>query len=254
MSKPMKSPPVYAPTSVDHALRLAQILQMEGVITVSAAAARLGVARSTAHRLLSALAYRDFALQDEDRSYRAGPILELAGQSRSNVGALRAAALDPMRALVDRLNETVNLSIRTGRNARFIASVECSQALRVGSREGMVFPAHLVCGGLITLAALSNDELEALYAPGPTGGHDDNPPNLTALCRELREVRDSGVALNVERSERGVVAVGCRLTDRDDVVVAGLSISMPSIRYSPTLVRPLLRSLRSTADVISRSL
>ena len=44
---------------------------------MSEAAERLGVARSTAHRLLSMLLYRDFAVQDEDRRYDAGPVLSL---------------------------------------------------------------------------------------------------------------------------------------------------------------------------------
>ena len=93
MSKEPKSPPPYTITSVDNALRIAAMLQMEGALTVSEVAARLGVARSTAHRLLAMLVYRDFAEQDESRSYRAGPVLELAAHSRSDISRLRAAAL-----------------------------------------------------------------------------------------------------------------------------------------------------------------
>jgi DNA-binding IclR family transcriptional regulator len=55
MARSLKQPPAYAVTSVDHALRRALMLQLEGPVTVSAAAERLGVARSTAHRLLSML-------------------------------------------------------------------------------------------------------------------------------------------------------------------------------------------------------
>ena len=51
-------------TSVDHALRLASLLQMEGTTTVSDAAAHLGIAPSTAHRLLAMLVYCDFATRE----------------------------------------------------------------------------------------------------------------------------------------------------------------------------------------------
>jgi IclR family acetate operon transcriptional repressor len=51
----VKNRPSYAIASVDHALQLATTLQVEGPLTVSEAAERLGVARSTAHRLLSML-------------------------------------------------------------------------------------------------------------------------------------------------------------------------------------------------------
>ncbi|MER7705995.1 IclR family transcriptional regulator [Kitasatospora sp. NPDC097605] len=253
MVKSMKIPPTYAPNSVDHALRLAQILQLDGSVTVSEAAARLGVARSTAHRLLTALVYRDFAVRNEDRTYRVGPVLALAERARSDLGALRAAALGPMRALVDRIDETANLSVRTGRNIRFIASTECARALRVGSREGMVFPAHQATGGLIELAALPDEEVEALYADGPRDPGEEMP-DLAHLRRELRVVRRSGVALNLERTERGVVAVGCAVKDRAGGTTAALSVSMPGVRYSPGTLKPLTAALTVTAEAITRAL
>src|SRR5271167_766210 len=136
LNKPLKTPPPYAIASVDHALRVAVMLQLEDRLTVSEVAERLGVARSTAHRLLAMLVYRDFAVQDENHLYRAGPVLELAAHSQSRVSSLRAVALPHLRRLVDLLGETANLAIRTGDTVRFIASAECRQALRVGSREG----------------------------------------------------------------------------------------------------------------------
>ena len=253
MTKAMKNPPPYGVTSVDHALHLAVILQVEGPLTVSEAARRIGVARSSAHRLLSTLVYRDFAVQDEDRSYRVGPVLEIAAQAQSNVSALRAAALGPLRTLVDTLDETANLIIRTGRTVRFIASVECAQALRVGNREGMVFPAHQVTGGLIMLAALTDDELDALYTTAPTNPAEERP-DLEQLRAELDAIRRTGIALNLERSERGLVAVGRRVTDARGDTVAAVSVSMPSVRYEPEGVQGIVAALATAAERIHAAL
>ncbi|MEJ1112348.1 MULTISPECIES: IclR family transcriptional regulator [unclassified Kribbella] len=250
MVKLMKNPPAYGVTSVDHALRLAVILQVEGPLTVSTAAERLGVARSTAHRLLSTLVYRDFAVQDDDRSYRAGPVLEVAATAHSGIGALRAAALGPMRTLVDTLDETVNLSVRTGRTIRFIASVESTQTLRVGSREGMVLPAHQSTGGLVMLAALTDEQLIALYDAAPPAERVD----LTKLRRELRAVRRSGVAINRERTERGLIALGRAITNAQGETVAAVSVSMPRARYSPARVERITPALTATAQDISAAL
>ncbi|MFE3021652.1 IclR family transcriptional regulator [Streptomyces sp. NPDC059256] len=254
LAKSMKNPPAYGVTSVDHALQLAVILQVEGPLTVSEAARRVGVARSTAHRLLSTLVYRDFAVQGEDRVYRAGPVLEIAATAESNVGAVRAAALGPLTALAETLEETANLCVRTGRTVRFIASVECAQALRVGSREGMVFPAHLVSGGLVMLASLSDDELALLYTSEPTGGSPSTWPELAELTADLRPVRRSGVAVNMERSERGVVAVGRGVSDRAGATVAAVSIALPSVRYSPRGVQRILAALATASDAITAGL
>lgn len=52
--------PTYAIESVDHALQLLLVLQHHGRLRGAEAAAELGVARSTAHRLLGMLRYRGF--------------------------------------------------------------------------------------------------------------------------------------------------------------------------------------------------
>ncbi|MEY9810249.1 IclR family transcriptional regulator [Streptomyces albogriseolus] len=254
MDKPLKTPPPYPIASVDHALRAATILQMEGGATVSEIAERLGVARSTAHRLLAMLVYRDFAVQDEDRTYRAGPVLELAAHSQSLVSRLRAAALPHLRRVVDLLDETANLIVRTGDTARFIAGVECGQALRVGSREGMVFPAHRTTAGLLLLADLTDEELDEVYAEERYRERPAERPDLGRLREELRRLRRNGFAVNQERSERGLVAVGVPVRDRDGTALAGLSVSLPGVRYDPHRLRPLVATLDAAARALERDL
>ena len=223
-------PPPYAVTSVDHALRIATMLQLEGALTGAEIADRLGIARSTAHRLLQMLVYRDFAVQDDRRAYLAGPVLELAAHSRSRTARLRAVALPHLHRLVDTLQESVNLSVRTGDTARFIASLECAQALRVGSREGMVFPADQTTAGLLLLAEESSG------------------------VRELSRIRRQGFAVNEGRSEKGVVAVGVPVRDANGIAVAGLSVSMPSVRYDRTRLPELVGTLQSAARAIEADL
>lgn len=200
------------------------------------------------------LVYRDFAVQADNRAYRAGPVRELAAHSQSEASRLRAMALPHVAALVEAINESANLMIRTGDTARFIASVECTQALRVGNREGMVFPAHRVTGGLVLLAELSADELEALYAPEHYADRPEERPDLTWLRRDLERIRRNGFALNEGRSERGVVAVGCRVRNRGGQAVADLSVSMPSVRYEPQNLPGLVAAIRFAARAIGADL
>lgn len=241
-----KTPPAYVVTSADHALRAAVMLQLEGGLTVSQIAERLGVARSTAHRLLQTLVYRDFAVQDDQRVYHPGPVLELATHSQSRTSRLRAVALPHLQRLVDVVGESANLTIRTGDTTRFIVSVECRQALRVGSREGMVFPAHRTTAGLVLLADLDPAEVEELYAAQRYAERPDERPDLPSLRARLARVRRAGFALNNGLSERGVVAIGVPVRGADGTALAGLSISMPSVRYDrdrlPTLVATLHRA------------
>nr|WP_223183748.1 MULTISPECIES: IclR family transcriptional regulator [unclassified Streptomyces] len=235
-------------------MRAAAILQLEGGASVSRIAERLGVARSTAHRILAMLVYRDFAVQGEDRLYRAGPVLEVASHSQSLVSRLRTAALPHLQRVVDLLDETANLSVRTGDTVRFLASVECGQALRVGSREGMVFPAHRTTAGLLLLADLSDEELDEVYAAERYRDRPAERPDAEGLRVELRRLRANGFAVNRGRSERGLTAVGVPVRDRDGGLLAGLSVSLPSVRYDPVRLRSLVATLEAAAHALERDL
>lgn len=255
----MKTAPTYAITSVDHALRLAAMLQLEGSLTVAQAAERLGVARSTAHRLLQMLVYRDFARQDESRVYHAGAVLELAQHSHSQTARLRAAALPHAHHLVEVVGETVNVTVRTGASVRFIASVESTQVLRMTSREGMVFPAHRTSGGLLLLAGLSEAELAEVWNAREDDDDDDrhefsDMPDLASLRNELSIIRKQGFAVNQGRSEKGVVAIGVPVRAEDGSVLAGLSISLPAARYEPTRLPTYVATLTRAAAAIETEL
>ncbi len=239
----MKNKPPYAITSVDHALRLAQLLQREGQITVSEAAERLGVARSTAHRLLAMLVYRDFAEQGADRSYRAGPVLHRSSPMPEQTVMLRDVALPHLQVLVARVNETANLMVRVGRQARFITTVECDQALRVGDRTGRVLPAHLASGGKAMLAALDASQLNELYQ--------GEEADLPGLRKELSLIRQHGFALNEQSTEAGVSAIGVALLGPDEPPAA-LSLAIPAARFYHDQLPAWVSALTSAAADIQR--
>jgi len=240
----VQNKPTYGIQSVDHALRLAAVLQQEGPLRVSDAAERLGVARSTAHRLLSMLVYRDFAAQDEDRRYVAGPVLRRPG-SPEPVADLRRAALPHLQDLTARTDETTNLVVVVGDEARFVASVECDQVLRVGDRGGRVLPAHLASGGRAVLATRDEAEVRALYAA-------DGPVDVDALLRDLRRTRRQGFALNDQRTETGVTAIGTTVPSAS--VAGAISLSMPTARYRRTRLPEWAGLLTDTARRIAQDL
>jgi IclR family acetate operon transcriptional repressor len=248
-----KNRPHYALTSVDHALRLAVMLQVEGPLSVSDAAERLGVARSTAHRLLSMLVYRDFARQGEDRRYHAGPVISLSADAQSRTAVLRTIAMPHLHALVGRLGESANLLVLAGDYARFIGSVESTQELRVGNREGMVFPAHLASGGKLLLADLTTEQRRELYAVERWDGRADERPDLEALEKELEVVRERGFAINKDRTESGVTAVG-RGVRNDGRVVAAVTVSMPTVRFDESRLVDVVSALTLTTRDIEHDL
>ena len=244
----MKNKPVYGIDSVDHALHLAAILLQEGPLRVTDAATRLGVSRSTAHRLLAMLVYRDFAEQDERRRYVAGPLLRRP-TGPEPVSELRRIAPSHLEDLVADIGETANLLVVIGDQVRFVTSVECDHVLRVGDREGRLLPAHLASGGRAVLATRPEDEVRALY-----GGPQSPVPDVEVLLRDLRRVRRQGFAVNDQHTEAGVVAIGAAVPVPGGHVPVALSVSMPTVRYRREHLAGWARRITLTAERLGRDL
>lgn len=251
----MKNKPPYALASVDNALLLLQMLRDHGNLRVSEAAEELGIARSTAHRLLSMLVYRDFAMQDDRRTYVPGPALAASQMVGRPLQQFRRCLTPHLDALCERVQETVNFMVRVGVQARFLASVESTQVLHVGDRQGTILPAHLTSGGKALLAELEPDQLERLYAPGtaassaPVAAEAENPhlsqKAWTTLLRELESIRASGYSLNIEGTEAGVSAIGACVYDASGEALGAVSISVPSARFDQQRIPVFVRELKA---------
>ncbi|MGH3586766.1 MAG: IclR family transcriptional regulator [Pseudonocardia sp.] len=252
----MKNKPSYSLESVDKALLLLQMLRDHGRLRVRQAATDLQIAPSTAHRLLAMLVYRDFARQDEDRCYVPGPGLSAAPAAGSITDRLRRRLLPAMRTLCEQVNETVNLMVRVGTQTRIVASVESTQLLHVGDRQGTVHPATHSSGGKALLAHLDAQDLAQLYL---RPDNDDAPaalapPEFARLRDELADVRQRGYAFNSEQTETGVCAIGQVVVGSSGEPVAAITISVPTLRFTTEHVARLVAALQHTTGIAQQSL
>ncbi|MGW1345017.1 IclR family transcriptional regulator [Kribbella sp. NPDC002412] len=250
----MKNKPPYPLASVDNALRLIHMLRDEGELRLSDAADELGVGRSTAHRLLSMLVYRDFAVQDEvNRTYLPGAALSagpLNGQPRNQ--ELRRLLMPHLERLCHQVDESVNLMVRVGTHTRFLATVETRQMLRVGDRQGTVLPAHESSGGKALLAELPDDHLAELYLRGPEPVLSEE--DFGRLTRDVAQTRRSGYALNLEATEAGICAIGRVVRDADGAAIAAVTISAPTVRFPADRIESLAKALAETTARAGRDL
>ncbi len=212
----MQKRPTYSIEAVDNALQLLQLLRDGGALRLKDAAEELGVAPSTAHRLLAMLVYRGFAVQDETRRYVPGPAMGVGPAGLAWTRLLRTLAQPHMELLSARLNETVNLMVRVGTKVRFLATVEGNNVLRVGEPAGTVMPANRTSGGKAMLAELEPPMIEQLFRSNNAeiGGDTITADEYPAFLRELESIRSNGFAANFEGTEEGVSALGMALHNR----------------------------------------
>jgi DNA-binding IclR family transcriptional regulator len=228
--------PQYPIESVDKALKLVLLLGEQPEIRLSEATRYLGVASSTAHRLLAMLQYRGFVRQDPvSKIYRAGPALTSVAFAIFGRIDIQGTATPIMRKLSERLRESVHVGVLDGAAVRFIAAVEGPTAVRVASRLGRTMPAHCTSTGKAMLAQLPESELHQLFpdeklerlTPHSIGSR-------TQLELELARIREQGYAVNREESEESVASLAVPIPTRAPGLPLALNAASPAHRLSTT--------------------
>lgn len=247
--------PAYPIASVDNALRLLLMLREHQQIRLSDASAQLGVAHSTAHRLLAMLAHHDFVRQEPgQRVYVAGPALLEIGLAAVRKMDLRHHARPVLEELAREFGETTHLIRLEGSEVRYLDAVESSKALRVAARTGTTLPANITASGKAILAALPPDAVDQLYQGGRllVSGTQRSITTMDALRAELDLVRIRGFAVNDQESEDGVLSIAAAITDVRLPSVGALSVSAPVSRLSAARIDEAGARLRGCAADLAK--
>lgn len=243
------TPPQYPIESVDNALKLLLLLGDQSAIRLTDASRYLGVASSTAHRLLAMLQYRGFVRQDSTtKTY--GPGAALTGVAFSVIGRmdLNRIARPTLQDLNDAFNETAQLGVLDGTNVRFLDAIESRRAVRVASRLGRSSPAHCTSLGKALLVTLERSEFGRLY---PDEHLEQVTPKSistrSALEVALAQVRKQGYATNREESEEGVASVSVAVPAGAPGLRLGIAVAAPIARMPASAVKPIARRLVQAA-------
>jgi DNA-binding IclR family transcriptional regulator len=196
----------YRIASLDTGLRALRLFLTHDTLTVSEAAERLSVGRSTAHRVLSTLESRGFAIRDTSgRGYAAGPELVRLGRP----AGFGRVARDRLRPVLDdavaRTGETVHSVALIGDQVVVTDGRESAHPVRVALELGWTGPAHAV-------SRMTADQVCALYPREEL--EQLTPHTLTsraALLDELALIRRRGHAVSRSESVTGMTAVAVSL-------------------------------------------
>jgi DNA-binding IclR family transcriptional regulator len=221
-------------------------------ISLNVLAADAGLHPSTAHRILGSMVQAGFVERGEGGMYRLGiRLLELGSLVKARL-SIREVALPVMLQLHAQTQESVNLGIRDGDHIVYIERTTSGRsAVRIVHILGSRAPLHTSASGKLFLAQDSPEQVAA-YAqqtglPPSTAA---SITSLSALEKELEEVRKTGVAFDIDEVEAGVRCIAAGIYDDTGALVAGLSLSSPSERF--VLERTTL--VQETAQIISKSL
>lgn len=249
------TPPQYPIESVDNALKVILLLGEQRELRLTEVSEHLGVATSTAHRILAMLVWRGFVRQDSrTKAYGPGPALTTVAFSVLRQMDIPRLAQPILEDIAVSLGETVHLGTLEGASARFLAVAEADAAVRVASRLGRSLPAHSTSTGKVLLAELSDEQFLRLYPeevlPSVTSRSITSRDELVA---ELGRIRIAGYATNREESEDGVASVAVAVPVSSGLKLA-INASAPVYRLPASKTKSFGRTLRDGALRLSELL
>lgn len=224
-----------------------------GELRLGELARSAGLPTSSTHRLVSSLERADLLERDSaSGSYRLGRlVLSLASVSGRH-SSLTQDALPVLQDLLRATGQTVFICVPRDREAVCIQRLAGSHVDVLALPLGGSMPLYCGAASRVLLAALPTDELHDYlrHAPFPAR----TPRTLTTveeLLADVARTREQGYVLSDNDVTTGVCALGVPIHDRDDAVVATLSIADLADAYSPDRLPALVETLRDGAARIS---
>lgn len=233
--------------AVDRALLILEELAHSGArgLALADLAAALQLNKSTVHRALSALRFRDFVTQDQATgAYLLGPAAIGLHERYFDDEHLSLLLHPALVSLSAEIAELVHLGVLNGAHVLYIDKVEPQRPVRVWSAVGGRRPAATTALGRALLAfrgtsrSMLDGYLAAQHDVGPVGA-------VTAerLWQVLEDARRRGYAVEEEENEPGISCMAVPLL-RGSVPVAAVSITAPAERMDEELVERLHQQVR----------
>ncbi len=234
--------------AVDRALSILQWFDdRTPELTVAEVAARLGVHRSTATRLLTALERQGFLEGDRDTGrYRLGLRLVTLGGLVLNRFPVRSLGRDIIRDLRYETGETAYLGLLDGREVVYIDQASSPYVAVNVDWVGQRQPLTSGATGFLLLAFQPAQVAAELTA---AAGNPRVPSEL-----ELAAIRRDGYVLRRSDDPDGESGVAAAVRDHLGAAIAAVTVSIPNHRANGKLEERILPAVRRAAARVSERL
>ncbi len=238
---------------IDKAVRLLEEFRSADTLTLTDLSERLGMSKSTVHRLLSSLEQVGFVSRERQPGcYRLGlKLFELGSLVQARL-ELRQIAHPYLAQLVRDTDETAFLIIRDGLYGACIERIDGSHVQSLILKFGGSLPLHAGGGTRCLLAYSPPEVLDEVLASGPLKAF--TPYTITsgaALRADVEQTRLQGYTLSYQDVTIGVAAIGVPIFDHRDIAVGTLSLSGITPRWTETHMAEVLAAVRKAAQQIS---
>jgi IclR family acetate operon transcriptional repressor len=259
----MKSVPALAPSPVEingdtPTLRLFALLEVvaskDQFFSLQSLVEETNIPKPTLHRMLQQLESAGLLARGADnRQYGTGVRLRKLAENLLLNDTFHGARHGVLRALVNEVGESCNLTALSGSEVMYLDRVETPAPLRFYLHSGSRVPVHCSASGKIFLAGMTPAQRQRLLAHAPLEAF--TPKTLTdldALEEEIRRVKRQGFALDNEEFLPGLLCVAVLVPSANGRSNLCVAAQAPIMRLGPDKALNLLPALQRAADALSR--
>jgi DNA-binding IclR family transcriptional regulator len=223
-----------------------------GVLMLPDLADRLGLTKSTTHRLASALVDRNYLAFTPGSGYRLGPkLLELGFLAQSQADLVQVAR-PHIEALAEASEDTVHLGILEGERALYLDKISGRRRINISSRVGDRQPLSSTGLGKALLIDHRAEYWKTCFAADQAAGA---PPADAALWLDrMAGYAVAGCAFDLEENEDQIRCVAAPIRDVGRRIVGAISVSSAAQYMDDARMQRLSEDVRATAAAISRDL
>jgi len=204
----------------------------DGPLGVTDVAARSHIPKSTAARLLAALAAEGAVEQvPGETRYRLGPHLVALASGLGDARGLVATARPTLVEVARELGEASGLSVRDGWTAHYVDQVDSPNPVQVRDWTGTRIPLHAVSSGQVFLAQLPAPTLSRYLAEPLEAFTPNTLTDAPALLERLRAVKREGHAWVRDEFAIGISSVAAPIADARGQIVAAIHVHGPTYRF-----------------------
>jgi DNA-binding IclR family transcriptional regulator len=215
-------------------------------------AERLGLSKSTAHRLASALVDRGYLAFTPRSGYRLGPkLLELGFLAHAQADLIQVAR-PHLEELAAATEDTVHFGVLEDGRALYLDKIPGRRRINISSRVGDRQPLTSTGLGRALMLDLPEDYwLERFEEDQATG----SPRAEAATWLErMRGYVEAGRAFDLEENEDQIRCVAAPVREARGKIVGAISVSSAALYMSDERMAELASVIRDTAEAISRDL
>lgn len=239
--------------SVLSALDVLDCFAADEELGVTEVARRIGVAKSSAHRLLTTLCARGLAERiEENGRYRLGLHLYELGQLVVERNAMRRSAMPVLQKLQKVTGGTIHLAVPDGSEVIYLERLVNPSSMESFSRIGRRLPSHCTGSGKV-IAAFTPLAASARSHAGFTPMTTRSIHSTEQYTQALADIRRKGYAMNVDEALTGFTSVAAPVRGHDGMARAAISIVGPTSRMLSDVGRPV-RLVQMAARQLSRDL